>query len=127
MIPVVPPKKDNAETDDLRTQGSKIINAVERKVEEIRQKGLNIGTMALWVGAIAFGSYIIYDSLFGKSKKKIKLNTESKNKPEVKNKKESWVVASIKGYMLAFLLGIAKDKILEALAELEKDENKENI
>lgn len=123
MIPVVPPKKEpNAE---LRAQGSKIIDSIEKKVEEIRQNGLNIGQTALWVGGIAFASYLLIDLLTGKSKKtKVKLRTT--DIPIKAKTKDSWIVSSIKGYILAFVLGIVKEKIVDALKELEKAEQKPN-
>ncbi|MES2797181.1 MAG: hypothetical protein V4683_14515, partial [Bacteroidota bacterium] len=55
------------------------------------------------------------------------LKIDTNNLPEKKKTKDSPLVSSIKGYILAFLIGIAREKIIEALAELKKDESKTDL
>jgi hypothetical protein len=129
MIPVVPPKPDKKGKEQLKADASKFKEALEGQIENIKEKGLNIGKTALIAGGIAFAGYILIDLLTGSSKKNNKkavLKIDSNNLVEKKATKDSWIVASIKGYILAFLIGIAREKIVEALAELKKDETNTN-
>ncbi len=127
MIPVVPPKPENKTKKELSVLSEKYKNAIENQIEEIKEKGLNMGKTALIAGGIAFGAYIIFDLFFGEKELKKSKNLKLNHLPESKKIKESWLVASIKGYILAFILGVAKEKLLEALAEFKKDETKKDI
>ncbi len=128
MIPVVPPKPNKKSKEELNNESNKFKAALESQIENIKETGFNIGKTALIVGGIAFAGYILADLFSGKTgnKKKgvIKIDTNSLEK---KKTKDSWIVSSIKGYILAFVIGIAKEKIMEALAELKKDEAKADI
>lgn len=126
MIPVVPPKPNKKTKDELNAEANKFKSALENQIEQIKEKGFNIGKTALIAGGIAFAGYILMDLFTGKEKKesskKALLKIDTNRLPDKKKRKESWLVASIKVYILAFLIGIAKEKIVEALAELKKDE-----
>lgn len=129
MIPVVPPKPEKKSKKELSDLSDKYKTAIENQIEAIKEKGINIGKTALIAGGIAFGGYIIFDLIFGEKEKEFKKSKILKlnNLPEGKKIRENWLVSSIKGYILAFILGIAKEKLLEALAEFKKDETKKDI
>jgi hypothetical protein len=130
MIPVVPPKPIKKSKEQLNADANKFKEALENQIENIKEKGLNIGKTALIAGGIAFAGYILIDIFNGSTKKKDKkavIKLDSNNLVEKKTTKDSWIVASIKGYILAFLIGIAREKIVEALAELKKDEASTNL
>jgi hypothetical protein len=126
MIPVVPPKSDKKSKEELNEQANKYKTALENQIENIKEKGFNIGKTALIVGGIAFAGYILFDLFSGNNKskanKKAVFKVDSNNLLAKKETKDSWIVSSIKGYILAFLIGIAREKIAEALAELKKDD-----
>ncbi len=126
MVPVIPPKAEKKSKKELSALADKYKNAIEDQLEGIKEKGLDIGKTALIIGGIAFGGYILFDLFFGEKEKSFKkakfLKLNSNKLSETKNTKDSWVVSSIKGYILAFILGIAKEKLLEALAEFKKEE-----
>ena len=125
MIPVVPPKKDPNVESVFKTNGSKIKKAVEDKVNAWADSNIKIGKMAMIAGGIAFAGYILFDIFTKKNKKKkLVLKTENTKLPNASKPKESWIVSSIKGYILAFLISIAKEKLLEALSHLKEEEDK---
>lgn len=132
MIPVVPPKKRVRKSkEQLNAESNKFKVAIENQIESIKQKGFNIGKIALIAGGVAFCGYILVDLLTGGKKKKsnkesvIKIDTG--NAPEKVKKEDSYIVSSIKGYIIAFLIGVAREKLLEALAEFKKDEAQPDI
>jgi hypothetical protein len=131
MIPIAPPKPVKKTKEELNAEAEKFKQALESQIENIKEKGLNIGKIALIVGGIAFGGYILVDFLTKKSKKKNNkksiFHIETNKRPESKIKKESWIVKNIKGYMLAFLIGVVREKIFEALAELKKEDAKSDL
>ena len=131
MIPIVPPKPLKKTKEELNAEADKFKLALEKQIEDIKEKGLNIGKIALIVGGLAFGGYLLVDFLTGKSKKKTNkksiLQMDTNKLPEPKYKKESWIVKNIKGYLLAFLIGVIREKILEALAELKKEDAKSDL
>ena len=116
---------------ELLDEAKQYKEAIDQQVIEIKQETFRVGKIALIVGGALAGSYLLY-SLFvsGSAKnknKKIKVD-ESANLPlELKEPKakDSWLIASIKGYILTFLLSIAKEKITQAFHHI-KEENAEN-
>ena len=131
MIPVVPPKPNKKSKEELSAESKKFKEAIETQIESIKERWLNIGKMALIAGGVAFAGYILFDFIAGSVKKKGNKNAvlkiDTNNLPEKKKTKDSPLVSSIKGYILAFLIGIAREKIVEALAELKKDESKTDL
>jgi hypothetical protein len=123
MIPIVPPKTNQSTEKLYKANGSKLKEIVEQKVDAWADKNLQIGKWALIAGAAAFGGYVLIDFFTEKKKrKKIVIEGPSKALSNKKPNKDSWVINSIKGYILAFLLNIAKEKLVEALAKLNNDE-----
>ncbi len=130
MIPVVPPKPKKKSKDELQAESNKFKKAIETQIDNMAEKGIKIGKTTLIAGGLAFAGYIIFDALFGRTEKKKNkafLKIDANKLPEKKKSSNSWIVTSIKGYILAFIIGIAREKIVEALAELKKDETKQNI
>jgi hypothetical protein len=131
MIPVVPPKPNKKTKSELSEQSAKYKEAIENQIEKIKSQGLNIGKTALIVGGVAFAGFLLVELFTGFDKKpknkKAIVQFNPNQISEKKKEKEPWIVSSIKGYILAFLIGIAREKIMEALAELKKDEAKSDI
>jgi hypothetical protein len=74
------------------------------------------------------GTYLLFRWLSPADKKtKVKeiVYDENTNLPvAVKEpKEESWIISSIKGYIMSFLIAIAKDKILEAISLMKESIN----
>jgi hypothetical protein len=123
MIPVTPPEVNKKSKEELNAASNKFKSALENQIEQIKERGFTIGKTALVVGGIAFAGYILVDLFTGKEKKKKGIiQLDANNHIEKKSKKDPWIIASIKGYILAFLIGIAREKIVEALEEINKNE-----
>jgi hypothetical protein len=125
MIPVVPPKSVPKNKQELKADAEKFRNAIEKQVDLLKDNGIKIGKTAMVIGGVLTAGYLL-TTLFTSDSKKSKLPKIqiSNEKFPKKIKSDSWIVNSIKGYILAFLIGIAREKILEALENLDKDEQK---
>lgn len=77
------------------------------------------------MGGVLATTYLIFSFFSSDSDKKVTTKvSENTNLPVVVKKektKESWLISSIKGYMLSFLMAIAKDKVMEALSILKEN------
>ena len=123
MIPETPPKLKK-ENKKEKGKGENFENG-SFSLDNIDIFGVKINKIGLVVGGVAFAGFILVDLFFGKSDAKKKIYFQQKNnKLQKKDSGESWIVKSIKSYMLAFLIGIAREKILEALSELNKEDAK---
>ena len=127
MFPTVSPKKTSERKTELHKEAQAYKKTIDGQVNDLKSEATRIGTTALIVGTALATVYAIFSLLTSDSepKKKKKLQIfENPNLPViVKEKKEadSWLVSSIKGYIVAFLMAIAKDKIVEAIAILKEN------
>ncbi|MEA5459629.1 hypothetical protein VB796_11290 [Arcicella sp. LKC2W] len=126
MFPTVSPKKTSERKIQLHKEAQAYKKTIDGQVNDLKSEAARIGTTALIVGTALAGVYVIF-SLFtsdSKKKKTAQVVVENPNLPVVVKKekdKESWLVSSIKSYMIAFVMAIAKDKIMEALAILKEN------
>jgi hypothetical protein len=125
MFPTVSPKKTSDRKIELHKEAQAYKKTIDGQVNDLKTEAARIGTTALIVGTALAGVYVLFNLLTSESKeeKKIKV-VENKNLPVVVKKDksgESWIVASIKGYIATFVLAFAKDKIMEALAILKEN------
>ena len=124
MLPTVSPKKTSDRKIELYKEAQAYKKTIDGQVNDLKSEVARIGTTALIVGTALASVYVIF-SLFNSNaepkKKKIKV-IENPNLPVVAKEKgtESWVVSSIRGYIIAFLVALAKDKIMEAMAILKE-------
>jgi len=132
MFPTVSPKKTSDRKIELHKEAQAYKKTIEGQVTDLKSEAARMGTTALVVGTTLASIYIIF-SLFTfdsePTKKKVKL-VENPNSPLVatrENGAESWLVSSIKGYILAFLMELAKAKIIEALAILKESHDPKTI
>jgi hypothetical protein len=126
MFPTVSPKKTSERKIQLHKEAQAYKKTIDGQVNDLKSEAARIGTTALIVGTALAGVYVIF-SLFtsdSKKKKTPQIVVENPNLPVVvkkEKKNESWLVSSIKSYMIAFVMAIAKDKIMEALAILKEN------
>ena len=105
---------------------SKVDIVLKKASGEDTVKGLN--EIKLVIGGVLFGTYLLFKWLSPADKKtKVKeiVYDENTNLPvAVKEpKEESWIISSIKGYIMSLLIAIAKDKILEAISLMKESIN----
>lgn len=126
MFPTVSPKKTSERKIELHKEAQAYKKTIDGQVNDLKTEAARIGTTALIVGTALATVYVIFSLFTSDSepkKKKIKI-VENSNLPVIVKKEkasESWIVSSIKGYIAAFLMAIAKDKIMEAMAILKEN------
>jgi hypothetical protein len=125
MFPTVSPKKTSERKIQLHKEAQAYKKTIDGQVNDLKTEAARIGTTALIVGTALAGVYVIFSLFTSESKKKKELQiVENSNLPVVVKKekgKDSWIISSIKGYMMAFLMAIAKDKITEAMSILKEN------
>jgi hypothetical protein len=125
MFPTVSPKKTSERKIQLHKEAQAYKKTIDGQVNDLKTEAARIGTTALIVGTALAGVYVIFSLFTSESKKKKELQiVENSNLPVVVKKeksKDSWIISSIKGYMMAFLMAIAKDKVMEAMSILKEN------
>ena len=125
MFPTVSPKKTSERKIELHKEAQAYKKTIDGQVNDLKTEAARIGTTALIVGTALAGVYVIFSLFTSESKKKKTLQVvENPNLPVIVKKEksgDSWIVSSIKGYIVAFVMAIAKDKIMEALAILKEN------
>jgi len=125
MFPTVSPKKTSERKIQLHKEAQAYKKTIDGQVNDLKTEAARIGTTALIVGTALAGVYVIFSLFTSESKKKKELQiVENSNLPVVVKKeksKDSWIISSIKGYMMAFFMAIAKDKIMEAMSILKEN------
>lgn len=125
MFPAIKPQKTSDRKRQLQEEAKAYKKVIEGQVEEIKSEAVRISTTALIIGTVLVTTYWLFDFLVSDTeKKKVEKVPENTNLPVLVKKeksKESWVVSSIKGYMMAFLIAVAKDKLIEALTILKEN------
>ncbi len=126
MFSTVSPKKTSERKFELHKEAQAYKKMIDGQVNDLKSEAVRIGTTALIVGTALATVYLIFSLFTSDSepkKKKIK-GTENSNLPVIVKKEkgtESWLVSSIKGYIIVFLMAIAKDKIVEAMTILKEN------
>lgn len=126
MFSTISPKKTSERKIELHKEAQAYKKMIDGQVNDLKSEAVRIGTTALIVGTALATVYLIFSLFTSDSepeKKKIK-GTENSNLPVIVKKEkgtESWLVSSIKGYIIAFLMAIAKDKIVEAMTILKEN------
>jgi len=126
MFPTVSPKKTSERKIELYKEAQTYKKTIDGQVNDLKSEATRIGTTALIVGTALATVYVIFSLFTSDSKpkkKKIKI-VENANLPAIVKKEkgsESWIVSSIKGYIFAFLVAVAKDKIMGAMAILREN------
>jgi hypothetical protein len=125
MFPTISPPKPSDRKTELHKEAQAYKKTIDGQINDLKSEAARIGTTALIVGTALASVYVIF-SLFASDSEpqntKIKV-IENSNVPAVVTKEkgtESWIVSSIKGYIFAFLMALAKDKIMEAMAILKE-------
>ena len=124
MFPTVSPKKTSERKIELHKEAQAYKKTIDGQVNDLKSEAVRIGTTALIVGTALATVYLIFSLFTSETKKKKIKGTENSNLPVIVKKEkgtESWLVTSIKGYIIAFLMAIAKDKIVEAMRILKEN------
>lgn len=125
MFPTVSPKKISERKRQLHLEAKAYKETIDGQVSNLKSEATRIGTRTLIIGGVLATSYLLFSYLTSDNEKKVSAKiSENGNLPVIVKKekaKESWLVSSIKGYMLSFLMAIAKDKIIEALSILKEN------
>lgn len=126
MFPAVSPKKTSDRKIELHKEAQAYKKTIDGQVNDLKSEAARIGTTVLVVGAALATVYVIFSLFTSDSepkKKKIKVVENSNSPLTIKEEKgtESWLVSSIKGYIITFLMAIAKDKIVEAMTILKEN------
>ena len=126
MFSTTSPKKTSERKFELHKEAQAYKKTIDGQVNDLKSEAVRIGTTTLIVGTALATVYLIFSLFTSDSepkKKKIK-GTENSNLPVIVKKEkgtESWLVSSIKEYIIAFLMAIAKDKIMEAMMILKEN------
>jgi hypothetical protein len=125
MFPAVSPKKTSERKKQLHKEAKAYKKVIEGQVDDIKSEAIRISTTALIIGGVLATTYLLFNFLVSDTEKKqLTKVPENAHLPVLVKKeksKESWVISSIKGYMMSFLMAIAKDKLMEALTILKEN------
>ena len=127
MFPTVSPKKTSERKTELHKEAQAYKKTIDGQVNDLKSEATRIGTTALIVGTALATVYVIFSFLTSDSEPKKKNKLQIVDKPNlpviVKEEREtdSWLISSIKGYIVTFLMAIAKNKIVEAIAILKEN------
>lgn len=129
MFPTVSPKKTSERKIALHKEAKAYKKIIDGQVSDLKSEAARIGTTALIVGTTLATVYVIF-SLFTSDdepkEKKTEIVENSTLPVIIKAEKESWLISSIKGYMVAFLMAIAKNKIVEAMTILKENNDQKS-
>lgn len=111
---------------ELRAEADFYKHSIDEQVVQLKSQAVRVSTRSLIIASVLLGTYLLFKLITPKEEEEYEGNIASNpNAPIVINPTEntnSWLVKSIKGYMLSFLVGIARNKIMAAIAML-KDSN----
>ncbi|MBY0424432.1 MAG: hypothetical protein K2Q22_02245 [Cytophagales bacterium] len=122
------PLESRAELEQKRDeQLQKIRQGVAGVKKEVSNKMLVIGV----AGAGLFIGYLVYSLFFKKDSKVVFIPKQKGNAdapvPVVETVPESPIVSAIRGYIVTFLLSLAKQKVQQFLDELYKNDDSNDI
>lgn len=128
MLPALSSSNTAARKEQLQQEAQEYKNKIDTQVITLKTEATKVGTATLVIGGVLLGTYLLFRWLSPADKKpKVKeiVYDENTNLPvAVKEpKEESWIISSIKGYIMSFLIAIAKDKILEAISLMKESIN----
>lgn len=124
MFSTVSPKKTSERKIELYKEAQAYKKTIDGQVNDLKSEAVRIGTTTLIVGTTLATVYLIFSLFTSDPRKKKVKGIENSNLPLIVKKQkgtESWLVSSIKGYIVAFLMAIAKDKIVEAMTILKEN------
>ncbi len=127
MFPVKNKTSISERKKALRAEADFYKTTIDGQVMQLKSDAVAVSTKALFIAATLLGTYLLFNFIVSDDEKEqeAKIVLENTNVPMVIKPSEensSWLVKSIKGYMLSFLMGIARNKIMAAIAML-KDSN----
>jgi RNA polymerase-interacting CarD/CdnL/TRCF family regulator len=119
---------------ELRETRDQLKGSLQQQVSDWKERSTQVGKTMLWVGGIFAVAYLVYKTFLEDEEEKL---SRPKNRTHVPNEEnlpsaplamaeEPSIISSIKGHIIAFLVAIAREKILEALSNLNKTHEKSN-
>jgi hypothetical protein len=136
MIPAVSPKKTSERKRELYKEAQAYKNAIDGQVNDIKTETLRISKSAVIIGGVLAGVYLLVRWFSSDDDEvqpitTIALNNEHQNTPILMRSEiaseDSWLVKSIKGYILTFLVSIAKEKIMEAMSLMKGEPSAQEV
>ncbi|MDJ1470945.1 hypothetical protein QNI19_34790 [Cytophagaceae bacterium DM2B3-1] len=107
----------------LNRATEKYKKAIENQVGDLKANAGKIGKNALIIGGTLVAGYLIVRMLVGKDKTtKLSFEKEERNLPAAPVKRESAIVSLIKQQIALFLIAIAKEKLLQVIEQLRKND-----
>jgi hypothetical protein len=98
--------------------------AIENQVDDLKANAGKIGKNALIIGGTLVISYALVKLLVGRNKTpKAPGPEENRYLPVAPVKRESGIVSLIKQQIALFLIAIAKEKIIQAIEQLRKNDS----
>lgn len=91
---------------------------LEEKLEDLKIDAVEIGKQALIIGGTIAAVYLLLDTLLPEEETKVKTGQGS-NLPviiERHEQKTSWVTKAVTSYAVTWILGIARQKLMDFLA-----------
>lgn len=126
MLPVKNQMSLAERKKELRAEADFYKHSIDEQVVQLKSQAVRVSTRSLIIASVLLGTYLLFKLITPKEEEEYEGKIASNpNAPIVINATEntdSWLVKSIKGYMLSFLVGIARNKIMAAIAML-KDSN----
>lgn len=112
---------------ELRAEADYYKHSIDEQVVQLKNKAVRVSTRSLIIASVLLGTYLLFKIVIpvDDEDSEDKIASTNPNSPTVihsTDSTDSWIIKSIKGYMLSFLVGIARKKIMAAIAML-KDSN----
>lgn len=108
----------NGRKEELKSALEGYRRLLEEKLEDLKIDAAEIGKQALIIGGTIAAVYLLLDALLPEEETKVKMSQGS-NLPviiERHEQKTSWVAKAVTSYAVTWILGIARQKLMDFLA-----------
>ncbi len=107
----------------LKQVTEKYKNAIENQVGDLKENAGKIGRNAMVIGGVLVVGYLVARLIAGSEKKQVKIDENyHPNMPVAPVRREFGLVSLIKQQIALFLVAIAKEKLLEAIEQIRKND-----
>ncbi|AXE19813.1 hypothetical protein DR864_19730 [Runella rosea] len=108
----------NGRITELQTASEGYRRLLEEKIEDLKVDAVEIGKQALVIGGVIVAVYLLVDALLPEDEAEIKTKSGSNvsGSSERHTEKTSWVVKTVTSYATTWLLGLARQKLMDFLA-----------
>jgi hypothetical protein len=108
----------NGRITELQTASEGYRRLLEEKIEDLKVDAVEIGKQALVIGGVIAVVYLLVDALLPEDEPEIKSKNTSNVSGGIERhtEKTSWVVKAVTSYATTWLLGLARQKLMDFLA-----------